>query len=116
MDRRQNKKAYVWGFYGCAVVLLLVLICAVTRRNPHNFYTILRWVCCVGFVYSAFASQLLGQLIWTAIFGIQAVLFNPLFEFHFRRDTWQTLDKLAIVSMIVGSVMFLRLLKGKNWV
>jgi hypothetical protein len=107
----QNKKALVWGFYGCSVVLLLMLVCTVTSRNPHGFYTVLRWVCCVGFAYSAFASQFLGRVAWAAIFGIQAVLFNPIVEFHFRRDIWQTLDKLAIASVIVAAVMFWKDLK-----
>ena len=101
-----NNKGFVWGFYGCAAVMLILLACAVTGRQPHGFYAELRWVCCAGFAYSAFASGLLGQVVWTAIFGIQAVLFNPIIEFHFRRDTWQTLDVLAIASLIVAGVMF----------
>ena len=102
----QNRKPYVWGLYGGFAVVLAVLICAVTRRNPHDFFTFLRWVCCIGFAYSAFASHLLGRVVWTVIFVIQAVLFNPVAEFHLRRDTWQTLDKLAIAAVLVAVVMF----------
>ena len=112
--RMQNKKIYVWGLYGSLAVLLVMLGCAVTGRNPHGFYTLLRWVCCAGFAYSVFASHLLGQSVWAAICGIQAVLFNPLFQFHFHRDTWQTLDKLAIASVIVAVVMFWEELKFKH--
>ena len=108
----QNKKGFVWRFYGCAAVMLIMLACAVTGRHPHGFYTALRWVCCAGFAYSAIASGLLGQVAWTAIFGIQAVLFNPIVEFHFRRDTWQTIDKLAIASLIVAAVMFWKEVKA----
>jgi len=99
----KHRKAYVWGLYGSLAVMLMMLGCAVTAHNPHGFYTLLRWVCCAGFAYSA---GLLGQSVWTAIFGIQAVLFNPLFQFHFHRDIWQTLDKLAIASVAVAAVMF----------
>ena len=108
----QNRKPYVWGLYVGLAVVLAMLVCAVTCRNPHGFYTVLRWVCCTGFAYSAFASRLLGRVAWTAIFGIQAVIFNPLVEFHFRRDNWQALDKLAIASVIVAAVMFRKLLKA----
>jgi hypothetical protein len=73
---------------------------------------LLRWVLCAGFAYSAFVSRLLGKAAWTAIFGIQAVLFNPLIEFHFQRNTWQTLDKLAIASTIVAAAMFWKELKA----
>lgn len=35
----------------------------------------------------------------------------PLVTFHFRRDTWQMLDKLAIASVIAAAVMFWKGLK-----
>lgn len=94
------------GLYASLAGVLVTLVCAVTRRNPYAFYTFLRWVCCAGFAYSAFASRLLGKQAWTAIFGIQAALFNLFVEFHFRRDTWQALGKLAIAGVVVAAVMF----------
>ncbi|MEI8310930.1 MAG: DUF6804 family protein [Verrucomicrobiota bacterium] len=102
----QNKKGFVWGFYVSAALMFLMLASAVTERNPHGFYTSLRWICCAGFAYSAFTSNLINRIAWVWIFGVQAILFNPIIVFHFRRDTWQTLDKIAIASLIVAGVMF----------
>jgi uncharacterized membrane protein YhdT len=112
----QNRKPYLWGLYGALAVVIVMLICAVTRRNPHGFFTLSRWVCCIAFAYSAFASHLLRRKVWTVIFVVQAVLFNPLAQFHFRRDTWQTLDKLAIAAVLVAAVMFLKELKPSKGV
>jgi len=105
---KMQKKTHVCGLYVCLAVVLIMLVCAVARRNPYSFYTLLRWICCACLAYSAFASRLLGQAAWSTVFGIEAVLFNPLVEFHFRRGTWQTLDKLAIASTIIAAVAFRR--------
>ena len=112
--RMQNRKPYVWGLYGGFAVVLIVLVCAVTHRNPHGFFTLLRWVCCIGFAYSAVASRLLGRAVWAVIFALQAVLFNPFAEFHFQRDNWQTLDKVAIATVAVAAVMFWKEFKASK--
>jgi len=96
----------VWGFYIFAALMFLMLASAVTERNPHGFYTSLRWICCAGFLYSAFTANLIGRVAWTVIFGAQAILFNPVIEFHFKRDMWQTLDKIAVASLVIAAVMF----------
>ena len=48
--------------------------------------------------------------------GLSVVLLMliPLVTFHFRRDTRQTLDKLAITSVIAAAVMFWKGIKLKG--
>src|SRR5213594_815363 len=43
-----------------------------------DFYTLLRWVCCASFAYSAIAAFQMKRIAWTWIFAVLAVLFKQL--------------------------------------
>jgi hypothetical protein len=73
-----------------------------------DFYTLLRWVCCAAFVYSAVTAFQMKRVVWTWIFGILAVLFNPLAPVHLQRATWQIIDWGAIGVIVIGAIVFRR--------
>jgi hypothetical protein len=74
-----------------------------------DFYTLLRWVCCAAFAYSAIAAFQMKRVEWTWIFGILAVLFNPLAPVYLQRATWQIIDWAAIGVLVVAAIVFWRL-------
>jgi hypothetical protein len=81
----------------------------VSRRNQRNdFYTLLRWVCCAAFAYSAVAVFRMKRVPWTWIFGILAALFNPIAPVYLQRATWQIIDFAAIAVMLIAAVVFWR--------
>src|SRR6266487_5801158 len=65
-----------------------------------DFYTLLRWVCCAAFAYSAFTAFQMKRSAWTWIFAVLAVLFNPLAPFYLRRPTWQIIDWTSIAVIV----------------
>jgi hypothetical protein len=71
-----------------------------------DFYTLLRWVCCAAFAYSAFTAFQMKQVAWTWVFAILAVLFNPVAPFYLQRTTWQMIDWGAIGVIVVAAVVF----------
>jgi hypothetical protein len=73
-----------------------------------DFYTLLRWVCCATFAYSAVAAFRMKRIGWTWSFAILAVLFNPIAPVHLKRDTWQIIDGLSIFVIVVAAVVFWR--------
>lgn len=107
-----NDKNAIRGLYVGWALGLVMLGLAVSGKHPHNFYVLLRWIVCAVFAYSAFASHRFKRPLWTGIFTVQAVLFNPIAQFHFGRDTWLALDWLSIGSVIVAAGMFWKLLKA----
>ena len=83
---------------------------AIGGKHPYAFYTALRWVCFSVFVCSAIATfsvtREYGEIwflhaIFGAVLGALAVLFNPFFEFHFRRETWRVIDIAAFVCLLL---------------
>jgi len=84
---KRNPAVYVaW------LIAAVMLLFAVTGRHPYSFYTLLRWICCAVFAYSAFIASERNRVPWAWIFGVLAVLFNPIIPVHLQRETWQIVD------------------------
>jgi hypothetical protein len=78
------------------------------RSGRNDFYTLLRWVCCAAFAYSAITAFQMRRVAWTLVFGILAVLFNPLAPVYLQRATWQIIDWAAIGVIVVAAIVFWR--------
>ena len=72
--------------------------------NPYGYYQFLRWVILVVGAYSAYLAYKLEGKSWPWIFGIIAVLFNPIIPFTFQRNTWQFID--VVVAIIFFTSIF----------
>src|SRR5262245_38166376 len=68
-----------------------------TRSHSHDFYTALRWVSCATFVYSAVVASQAQLTFWAWVFGLLAILFNPIIPVYLQRQCWQIIDYVAIV-------------------
>src|SRR5438046_10621849 len=96
------------GLYIAWLLAVVMLGFAVTGKHPYSFYILLRWICCGVFAYSAFTASEKNRVPWAGIFGVLAVLFNPILPVHLRRDTWQTIDWAAIGVIVVAAIVFWR--------
>jgi hypothetical protein len=94
--------------YVAWLVAAVMLIFAVTGKHPYSFYTLLRWICCAAFAYSAFTAHEKSRVPWIWIFGVLALLFNPILPVHLRRDTWQIVDWATIGVIVVAAIVFWR--------
>jgi hypothetical protein len=83
-------------------------------HQRKDFYTLLRWVCCAAFAYSAVTAFRMKRNPWTWIFGVLAVLFNPLAPVYLQRATWQIIDWLAIAAIVIAAVVFWRASKQSS--
>src|SRR5438874_2039216 len=81
---------------------------SVHNSNASDFYTLLRWVCCAVFAYSAVTAFQMKRVLWTWIFGVLAVLFNPIAPVYLQRDTWRVIDCAAIAVMLIAAVVLAR--------
>jgi hypothetical protein len=94
------------SLYVAWLVATVMLVLAVTGKSPYSFYTLLRWICCAAFAYSAFTAHERNRVAWVWIFGGLAMLFNPIVPLHFQRDTWQMIDWVTIAVIVVAGVAF----------
>lgn len=70
---------------------------------PYGYYQFLRFVVCGVGGYVAWLSYE-SKRIWAAwLFGLVAVLFNPLVPFHLSREIWQPLDLACAALFLAGA-------------
>jgi hypothetical protein len=88
------------------LIAAVVLVFAAAEKQPDSFYTLLRWICCVVFVYSAVISFQMRSLLWVCIFVVLAALFNPIFPAPLDRSLWIVADWFSIGAMIIAAFIF----------
>jgi len=82
-------------------LLAAILLFWALADNPYGYYQLLRWVVTIIAIHNAYKAYNLERIGWTWVFGIIALLFNPILPFYLERDTWQIIDVIAgIVFMI----------------
>ena len=68
---------------------------------PYSYFQLLRWVVCGIGAYSAYMTYERRRTGWAFVFGIIAVLFNPIMPFYLQKETWQVLDIAAAIPFLV---------------
>jgi hypothetical protein len=94
------------GLYIVWLVVAGLLISAAVQRHPYSFYTLLRWICCPVFAYSAFAAYEGKYVVWVWVFGVLAALYNPILRVHLDRTTWTGVNWLTVGVIAVATVLF----------
>ena len=71
---------------------------------PYGFYQILRWVVCAAAVLVGIRAYSLkvGWPLW--VFGVVAILFNPLQPIHLSRNTWRPIDAVVGILFLVAAL------------
>lgn len=93
------------------IIAILMLVWA-HANNPYGYYQILRWVIAGVTGYSAYFAYEHKKIAWTWIFGIIAVLYNPIAPIHLNREIWSVID-LIIAAIIFTSIFKMRVV-AKN--
>jgi hypothetical protein len=94
------------GLYVAWLVAAGLLVYAAVERHPYSFYTLLRWICCPVFGYSAFAAYEKNRVLWVWIFGVLAGLYNPIFRAHLDRTTWIGVNWFTVGVIAVAGIVF----------
>lgn len=72
---------------------------------PYGYYQFLRLVVCAVAAYVTFMAYN-WRISWaTYLFGIIAVLFNPLVPIHLSRKIWQTIDVVCAALFVVIAII-----------
>ena len=99
-------KSTILLLYIAWVIAAVMLVFAAVEKQPDSFYTLLRWVCCAVFAYSAVTSFQMKHVLWLGIFAVLAVLFNPIFPLGLNRTQWIVADWFSIGAMVIAAVIY----------
>src|SRR6266568_6506524 len=96
----------IFLLYPAWLIGAVMLVFAAAEKQPDNFYTLLRWICCAVFAYSAVTSLQMKRMLWLWIFAALAALFNPIFPAHLDRSLWIVVDWFSIGAMVIAAFVF----------
>ena len=99
-------KSTILLLYIAWLIAVVMLVFAAAEKQPDSFYTLLRWVCCAVFAYSAVTSFQMKRMLWLGIFGALTVLFNPIFPLPLDRSLWIVADSFAIGAVVFAAFIF----------
>ena len=92
-----------------AVMLLLAL-----AELPYGYYQLLRLVVCGVSIFVAFTAYS-WQKMWAMwLFGLVALLFNPLIPIHLSREIWQPIDVICAILFIVMAFVLKKPQEGRE--
>ena len=75
---------------------------------PYGYYTLLRIVACAVFVWAAYVGHTKRLAILPWVYGLIAILFNPVIKVPFSKPIWAVLDIGAAVLLLVTAKFILR--------
>jgi len=67
----------------------------------YGYYQLLRFVVCGASAYSAYTFFRIGlkPILWMLV--VIAIIFNPLFPLHLKRESWHAIDIVTIVIQLI---------------
>ena len=71
---------------------------------PYGYYVLLRWIVTAVGAYLSVSSWARGREGWAWVFGVTALMFNPILPVHLGRETWRLVDGL-VGSLLVASAL-----------
>ncbi len=89
---------------------ILLLVCSgflflALADLPIGYYTFLRIVVFIGAIAVVISEIQNGINFWVIIFGLIAILFNPLIPVYLNdKDAWMPIDIIAAILFIVKSL------------
>jgi len=82
----------------CAFVLIFV---AFQNHLPYGFFQILRLLVCLTCGYYAYILWCQDRPWWGSVLAFSAFLFNPFFPIHMAKDSWQFIDLVLGIVLII---------------
>lgn len=67
---------------------------------PYGYYTLLRLVACGVFVFAAFIAFNRKREVLPWVYGLMAVIFNPIIKLHFPKELWAAVDIAAAILLL----------------
>ncbi len=84
------------------ILIIFFLLCLIDL--PYWYYQLVRIFGTIGLAYLAFIYYNVKTKYLPIIFGVGAILFNPIIKISFDRDAWQVIDVLFAVIIILSII------------
>ncbi|HMI38298.1 MAG TPA: DUF6804 family protein [Nitrospiraceae bacterium] len=73
-----------------------------THNWPYGYYIFLRWIVCLSSIIIA-VNGTTWEHSWAGwLFGLQALLYNPIVRVHLNVEAWTVINLVSIAAFCVG--------------
>lgn len=100
----QSIKDFFTGSVIARFITTALILIALTNQQI-GYYKFLRWIVCATAIYSAFVSYVKSEKmnfgVW--LFGLIAILFNPIIPFYLGKNTWQKADIIVAAIFVISA-------------
>jgi len=80
-----------------------LLLLGIPTGWPYGYYILLRWVIFSSSIFVAYSFYNSKIPVWTFIFGVVAILFNPIVPIYLSKSTWVVLDFIGATIFFMGA-------------
>lgn len=87
----------------CIVVATMAF--SASGTHPYSYFMLLRWFACVMAGYLSWRLYQSKRSGLAVLFGIVAIVFNPIAPIRFSRATWEPIDLIAGVIFLIGAFL-----------
>lgn len=83
------------------IISIIFLCIPFLTHVEYGYYQLLRFVVCGSAAYSAYIFFKIGikPILWVLV--LIAIIFNPLFPLHFKREGWHAIDIATIIIQLI---------------
>ena len=85
-------------------ISIAALLIGCLLNVPYGYFQFLRIAGCVAFCYLAYKEFEQKREITGTLSVACAILLNPVFKIHFERKTWNTIDVIIAIGLIVWTI------------
>ncbi len=78
------------------------LLFAALAKHPYDYYIVLRWITCGVAIFALYQAADKKKFGWLIVFLIVAVVLNPIVPVHLKRQTWEVIDCVAAVVLLLS--------------
>lgn len=81
---------------------------------PYWYYQIIRIFSTIGFAYLSYYDYKKQFNITPWVYGIGAIIFNPIIPIYFGRDLWKIIDLIFIIVLLITLIQDKKLSSNKT--
>ncbi len=85
-------------------IIAIVMLFGALADNPYGYYQVLRWVVFGVAGHSAYLAYENRKSPWVWIFGIAAILFNPIAPIYLSREAWTVIDMATAAAIFISII------------
>ena len=87
------------------VILISLMFWVLNLEYPHEYFTLLRWICFVAFAYFAVFAYVWNNKKLACIMGITAIIYNPIFPINCPKEIFVIIYLATTVFVLPFSLL-----------